>query len=84
MIAGVQFKAKYVDSALDYWSHVKPLSYFAVLWVFFGRFFDGAGRFALYLRLEIACSRFFVDAVGGTARCRRSTATYVRSARWRR
>ncbi len=67
VIAGVQFKLKYVDSALGYvWSLAKPLSYFAVLWVVFGRFFDtGVGRFPLYLLLGIVLFTFLVDAVGG-------------------
>jgi ABC-2 type transport system permease protein len=66
VIAGVQFKLKYVDSALGYiWSLAKPLSYFAVLWVVFGRFFDtGVGRFPLYLLLGIVLFMFITDSVG--------------------
>jgi ABC-2 type transport system permease protein len=66
VIAGVQFKLKYIDSALGYvWSLAKPLSYFAVLWVVFGRFFDtGVGRFPLYLLLGIVLFTFTGDAVG--------------------
>lgn len=66
VIAGTEFKLKYVDSALGYvWSLAKPLAYFAVLWVVFGRFFDtGVGRFPLYLLIGIVLFTFFVDGVG--------------------
>src|SRR5207244_4448582 len=66
VIARVQFKMKYVDSMLGYlWSLAKPLSYFGVLWVVFGRFFNtGVGRFPLYLLLGIVLFTFLTDAVG--------------------
>jgi len=66
VIARVQFKLKYVDSALGYlWSLAKPLAYFGVLWVVFGRFFDtGVGRYPLYLLLGIVLFMFMTDAVG--------------------
>jgi ABC-2 type transport system permease protein len=66
VIARVQFKLKYVDSALGYlWSLAKPLAYFGVLWVVFGRFFDtGVGRFPLYLLLGIVLFTFMTDAIG--------------------
>jgi ABC-2 type transport system permease protein len=66
VVARVEFKLKYADSALGYvWSLVKPLSYFAVLWVVFGRFFKlGAVRdYPLYLLLGIVVYTFFVDAI---------------------
>ena len=66
VIAGVEFKMKYVDSALGYvWSLAKPLSYFAVLWVVFGRFFDtGVRNFGLYLLLGIVLYTYLTDTVG--------------------
>jgi ABC-2 type transport system permease protein len=66
VLASVQFKLKYVDSALGYlWSLAKPLAYFGVLWVVFGRFFDtGVGRFPLYLLIGVVLFTFIVDAVG--------------------
>jgi ABC-2 type transport system permease protein len=66
VLASVQFKLKYVDSVLGYvWSLAKPLAYFGVLWVVFGRFFNtGVGRFPLYLLLGIVLFMFLVDAVG--------------------
>jgi ABC-2 type transport system permease protein len=66
VIAGVEFKLKYVDSALGYvWSLAKPLSYFAVLWVVFGRFFDtGIRNYGLYLLLGIVVFTYLTDAVG--------------------
>src|SRR5438128_1736652 len=66
VIARVQFKLKYVDSVLGYlWSLAKPLAYFAVLWVVFGRIFNtGVGRFPLYLLTGIVLFTFVVDSVG--------------------
>lgn len=65
-MASAQFKLKYVDSVLGYlWSLAKPLAYFGVLWVVFGRFFNtGVGRFPLYLLLGIVLFTFMTDAVG--------------------
>jgi ABC-2 type transport system permease protein len=66
VIASVEFKMKYVDSALGYvWSLAKPLSYFAVLWVVFGQFFDtGIHNYGLYLLIGIVLYTYFTDAVG--------------------
>jgi ABC-2 type transport system permease protein len=66
VMASIEFKIKYVDSALGYvWSLAKPLTYFAVLWVVFGRFFDtGISNFPLYLLIGIVLFTFFTDAVG--------------------
>jgi ABC-2 type transport system permease protein len=66
VIAATEFKLKYTTSALGYvWSIVKPLSYFAVLWVVFGRFFKlGAvfEQYPLYLLIGIVLWTFFADA----------------------
>jgi ABC-2 type transport system permease protein len=68
VIAGVEFKLKYAGSAMGYlWSVIKPLSYFAVLWVVFGRIFKfevGIDRYPLYLVIGIVLYTFFVDATG--------------------
>jgi ABC-2 type transport system permease protein len=66
VIAGVDFKMKYVDSALGYiWSLAKPLSYFGVLWVVFGRFFNtGIRNFGLYLLIGIVLYTWLTDTVG--------------------
>ena len=66
VMAGVEFKLKYVDSALGYaWSLAKPLAYFGVLWVVFGRYFSaGTPNFALYLLIGIVLYTFVTDAVG--------------------
>jgi ABC-2 type transport system permease protein len=70
VIAGVEFKLKYADSAMGYvWSIVKPLSYFGVLWLVFGRIFRlgvGFDRYPLYLLTGIVLYTFFVDATGLT------------------
>ena len=66
VVAGVEFKLKYAGSALGYvWSLVKPLSYFGVLWVVFGRLFKvgGVRDYPLYLLTGIVMYTFFVDAV---------------------
>jgi ABC-2 type transport system permease protein len=66
VVVRVEFKLKYADSALGYvWSLVKPLSYFGVLWVVFGRFFKlGAVRdYPLYLLIGIVVYTFFVDSI---------------------
>jgi ABC-2 type transport system permease protein len=66
VIASVEFKMKYVDSALGYvWSLAKPLSYFAVLWVVFGRFFQtGIRNYGVYLLIGIVLYTYFTDSVG--------------------
>ena len=68
VIAGVEFKLKYAGSAMGYlWSLIKPLSYFAVLWVVFGRIFKfdvGIDRYPVYLVIGIVLYTFFVDATG--------------------
>src|SRR4051812_25220427 len=66
VIARIEFKLKYADSALGYvWSLIKPLSYFAVLWVVFGRFFklSSIPNSPLSLFLGIVVYPFFIDAV---------------------
>jgi ABC-2 type transport system permease protein len=66
VIAGAEFKLKYSDSILGYfWSVIKPLSYFAVLWVVFGRFFKlGAAfhEYPLYLIVGLVLWTFFADS----------------------
>ena len=66
VMARTQFKLKYVDSILGYvWSLAKPLAYFAVLWVVFGRFFDtGVGEFPAYLLIGIVLYTYLFDSVG--------------------
>jgi ABC-2 type transport system permease protein len=68
VLAGVEFKAKYSDSALGYlWSLLKPLSYFAVLWLVFGHLFvrtEIVPHFALYLIVGVILYTLFVDGVG--------------------
>lgn len=68
IIAATDFKMKYADSALGYvWSLAKPLAYFAVLWVVFGRFFKtGIENFPQYLLIGIVLYTFLLDAVGLT------------------
>jgi ABC-2 type transport system permease protein len=66
VIAGAEYKLKYADSVLGYfWSVIKPLSYFAVLWVIFGRFF-GLGHtfrdYPLYLIIGLVLWTFFSDS----------------------
>jgi ABC-2 type transport system permease protein len=66
VIARIEFKLKYADSALGYvWSIAKPMALFTVLYIVFGRFFKlGAGfnNYPVYLLIGIVLWTFFVDA----------------------
>ena len=66
VIAKAEFKVKYADSVLGYaWTILKPLAWFAVLYVVFGRFFKLKGGFhdyAVYLLVGIVLWTFFVDS----------------------
>lgn len=66
VIAVVEFKLKYADSALGYvWSVAKPMALFSVLYVVFGRFFKlgiGFQHYPLYLLIGIVLWTFFLDA----------------------
>lgn len=66
VIAQIEFKMKYADSALGYaWSLAKPLSYFGVLYLVFGHLFrTGIDNFPIYLLIGIVLYTFFTDAVG--------------------
>ena len=70
VIARVEFKLKYADSALGYfWSLAKPLALFSVLYVVFGRFFKlnaGLKHYPLYLLTGIVLWTFFIDATNLT------------------
>ena len=66
-VAGpIQFKAKYAGAALGYvWSLVKPLSYFAVLWLVFAYLLRTSNQthdFAIYLLIGILLYTFFTDS----------------------
>ncbi len=62
------FKLKYAGSILGYvWSLMKPLAYFAVLWVVFsGLFKSTLPKFPLYLLLGVVMWTFVADAVSTT------------------
>jgi ABC-2 type transport system permease protein len=66
VIARIEFKLKYADSALGYvWSIAKPMALFSVLYIVFGRFFKlGAGfsHYPIYLLIGIVLWTFFIDA----------------------
>jgi ABC-2 type transport system permease protein len=71
VIAATDFKLKYADSALGYiWAVLRPMAYFGVLLLVFGRFFKGVitpvHHFPLYLLLGIVLYTFFVEAVTAT------------------
>jgi ABC-2 type transport system permease protein len=67
VVGPIQFKAKYAGAALGYvWSLVKPLSYFAVLWLVFGfllRTSNQTNDFAIYLLIGILLYTFFADSI---------------------
>jgi len=66
VVGPIQFKAKYAGAALGYvWSLVKPLSYFAVIWLVFAYLLRTANQtedFALYLLIGILLYTFFTDS----------------------
>jgi ABC-2 type transport system permease protein len=68
VIAAVEFKTRYADSAMGYlWSFAKPLAYFGVLWLIFDRFLKITGdipHFEIYLIVGIVLLMFFIDSVG--------------------
>jgi ABC-2 type transport system permease protein len=65
VVSVADFKLKYAGSALGYvWSIAKPLSYFAVLYAVFGRFFKlnlGFDHYPVYLLTGIVLWTFFLD-----------------------
>ena len=65
-IGAAEYKLKYSDSVLGYaWSILKPLAWFAVLFVVFGRFFKLQGGFehyGVYLLVGIVLWTFFLDS----------------------
>src|SRR4051794_31505322 len=66
VIARVEFKLKYADSALGYvWSIAKPMALFSVLYIVFGRFFKlgvGFQHYPIYLLIGVVLWTFFIDA----------------------
>jgi ABC-2 type transport system permease protein len=66
VIARIEYKLKYADSALGYlWSIAKPMALFSVLYIVFGRFFKlgvGFQHYPVYLLIGIVLWSFFVDA----------------------
>lgn len=66
MIALIDYKLKYGESALGYvWSIAKPLLMFGVLYAVFGGFFklnSGLAHYPLYLLIGIVLWNFFSDA----------------------
>jgi ABC-2 type transport system permease protein len=70
VIARIEFKLKYADSALGYiWSIAKPLALFSMLYIVFGRFFklnSGLTHYPLYLLCGIVLWTFFIDATNLT------------------
>jgi ABC-2 type transport system permease protein len=68
VLARTDFKLKYAGSLLGYvWSVAKPVLYFAVLWVVFGKLFQaGIHRFPVYLILGVVLWNFVGDAVSAT------------------
>lgn len=65
VLSRTEFKLKYAGSALGYvWSLAKPLLYFLVLWVVFGRLFRSTiPDFPVYLLIGIVIYTFLADAV---------------------
>src|SRR5712691_10447482 len=70
VIAGTEFKLKYLDSLLGYvWSVAKPLGYFAVIWVLLGHIFKPGvpiNNYPLYLLIGIVVFQFFTETTSST------------------
>lgn len=68
VFARTEFKLKYAGSALGYlWSLTKPLVYFAVLWIVFGRLFrTGIPDFGVYLIVGVVLFTYLSDAVAAS------------------
>jgi ABC-2 type transport system permease protein len=68
VLSHTDFKIKYAGSVLGYvWSVTKPLLYFLVLWIVFGRLFQSTiHNFPLYLIVGLVLWTFVADAVSGT------------------
>jgi len=67
VVGSVEFKIKYADSAMGYfWSLAKPLGYFAVLLLVFGRLLGAEQKhyYPVFLLTGILLYTFFVDSVG--------------------
>jgi ABC-2 type transport system permease protein len=67
IIGGIDFKTKYVDSALGYvWSVAKPLGYFGMLWLVFGHLLRTGNQthnYAIFLLIGVLLYMFFIDTV---------------------
>jgi ABC-2 type transport system permease protein len=72
-LATTDFKLRYFGSVLGYlWSLVRPLLFFAVLFVMFTKVFHaGAGvpHYAVYLLTSIMLWTFFVETTAGSVQC---------------
>jgi len=70
VLAGTEYKLRYSGSALGYfWSIAKPLAFFSVLYVVFGRalrFGVGIENYPLYLLLGVVLFTYFADATNST------------------
>jgi ABC-2 type transport system permease protein len=68
VLSRTDFKLKYAGSILGYvWSVMKPLMYFAVLWVVFRSLFQSKiHNFPVYLIVGLVLWTFVADAVSGT------------------
>ncbi len=66
IVAAIDFKLRYADSALGYlWSLLKPLAMFSVLYAVFGHFFKlnaGLSHYPVYLLIGVVLWTFFIDA----------------------
>jgi ABC-2 type transport system permease protein len=65
VVGAIEFKAKYAGAVLGYlWSLLKPLAYFAVLWLVFAHLLRTANQtedFTLFLLIGILLFTFFAD-----------------------
>jgi ABC-2 type transport system permease protein len=68
VVGAIEFKAKYAGAVLGYvWSLLKPLAYFAVLWLVFAHLLRTANQtedFTLFLLIGILLFTFFSEMAG--------------------
>jgi ABC-2 type transport system permease protein len=72
-LARTDWKLRFFGSVLGYfWSLVRPILFFAVLWVVFTKVFHaGAGvpHYPVYLLTGIVLWTFFIETTGGSVQC---------------
>lgn len=87
-LARTEFKLRYFGSALGYfWSLVRPLLFFGVLYVFFTQILslgNGVPHYGVYLLTGIVFWTYFAEATGGCVQCLVAREALLRKVRFPR